>query len=311
MTEARVPFEVRLREVLDRRYHHRHPFNVRMHEGALSAGEIRTWVRNRYYYQTRIPIKDGVILTKSETPEFRRKWIRRIHDHDGDRAGEGGLALWLGLAAAVGLDPDDVRSLRGVLPGVRAACDDYVRFVESHDLLESVASSLTELAAGEIMTVRLAAFEKHYGWVAQEGLHYFRTRTEIAPRDARHGLAFVLDHARNETDQTRCVAALETKCGILWRLLDAIEAAGRRPRLSPHAKLRQEADGPMVVLPERAVRLGGSGPSILEACDGEHTAEEVAAALRLCHPEAEHIESEVHEYLAEMESVGVLVSDLP
>ena len=38
----------------------------------------------------------------------------------------GGLALWLRLAEAVGLDRDEVASCRRVLPGVRFACDSYV-----------------------------------------------------------------------------------------------------------------------------------------------------------------------------------------
>ena len=101
-----------------------------MHEGALSPGEIRTWVANRYYYQTRIPIKDGLILAKAQDPAFRRAWISRIHDHDGTRPGEGGLALWLALAEAVGLERARVESLRDVLPGVRRACDAYVELVE-------------------------------------------------------------------------------------------------------------------------------------------------------------------------------------
>src|SRR5207302_1392696 len=92
------------------------------------------WVLNRYYYQTRIPIKDAVILSKSEDPAFRRMWIRRIRDHDGDETGgEAGLDLWLRLADGVGLDREEVASCRSVLPGVRFACDAYVD-------LESAAS---------------------------------------------------------------------------------------------------------------------------------------------------------------------------
>src|SRR5262249_7408280 len=181
----------RLRAVLAERYHHRHPFNLRMHAGTLTPEEIRCWVRNRYYYQTRIPIKDGMILAKSEDPGFRRQWMRRIVDHDGDGAREGGAALWLRLAEAVGLDPKEVASLRDVLPGVRRACDAYVRFVSSRDLLESVASSLTELAAGGLMAERIACFEKHYPWVRTEGLRYFESRTQQAPRDAAEGLRHV------------------------------------------------------------------------------------------------------------------------
>ena len=132
---------------------------------------------------------------------------------------------------------------------MRDACDDYVRFVESHDLLESVASSLTELAAGEIMKVRIAAFEKHYGWVEPEGLQYFLSRTRQAPADAAEGMAYVLANARTGADQERCVAALERKCEILWRLLDAIEAAHARPCLSSAAKLRR-AQARIAVRPE-------------------------------------------------------------
>ena len=57
-----------------------------MHEGSLTRGELQCWVQNRYYYQTRIPIKDALIVAKSSDPAFRRAWIRRIHDHDGDGA---------------------------------------------------------------------------------------------------------------------------------------------------------------------------------------------------------------------------------
>jgi pyrroloquinoline-quinone synthase len=301
-------FEARLRSIGEERYHDRHPFNLRMHEGRLSPEEIRTWVRNRYYYQTRIPIKDGHILTKAEDPGFRRDWIERIHDHDGSGGEVGGLELWLRLADAVGLEREQVASLRRVLPGVRAACDDYVAFVGSHDLLESVAASLTELFAGDIMRVRIAAFEKHYPWVDTEGLHYFRTRTQKAPRDGRYGLEFVLEHATRPEDQERCVAALERKCEILWRLLDAVEAAHRKLQLSPHAALRPDTEEGrwLVVLPERAVRLNESGREILDLMGDEHSLEAAVAVLAERHPEVQHLEDDVHEFVGEMERLGVL-----
>jgi pyrroloquinoline-quinone synthase len=72
----------------EQRYHDHHRYHVRMHEGALSRLQLQQWVLNRYYYQTRIPIKDAIILSKSEDPAFRRMWIRRIRDHDGDEGGE-------------------------------------------------------------------------------------------------------------------------------------------------------------------------------------------------------------------------------
>jgi len=296
--------ERRLHALLDERYHDQHPFNLRMHAGALTPDELRRWVRNRYYYQTRIPIKDGVILAKSEDREFRRSWIRRIADHDGDAQREGGLELWLKLADAVGLDRREVASLRNVLPGVRRACDAYVELVTSSDLLASVAASLTEARAGTLLGLRAAAFEKHYGWIAPAGLAYFRSRTTQAPRDAAEGMAFVLAHARTPADAERCAAALARKCEILWALLDAVEWGGTKPRLAPAAQLRENE--PLVVLPERAVKLTGSGREILAACSGTRSIEEVAAFLRARHPDAENVERDCYEFLEQMQKLGVI-----
>jgi hypothetical protein len=55
------------------KYHHKHPFHLLMHEGKLTRGQLQAWALNRYYYQSRIPIKDAIILSKSEDPKFRRE----------------------------------------------------------------------------------------------------------------------------------------------------------------------------------------------------------------------------------------------
>src|SRR5580704_19386478 len=136
---SRDEFLSRLRAEGEKRYHDRHPFHVRMHAGELSRAQIQGWTLNRFYYQTRIPIKDALILSKSEDPGFRRLWIHRITDHDGAREGEGGLALWLRLAEGVGLDRAEVASLSRVEPAVRFACDAYVTLVRERSLLEAVA----------------------------------------------------------------------------------------------------------------------------------------------------------------------------
>ena len=208
-----------------RRYHDTHPFHLRMHEGALSRDELQAWVRNRYYYQTRVPIKDAVILSKSEDPAFRRLWIHRIHDHDGAREGEGGLAQWLRLAEAAGLDPAEVASCSSVLPGVRFACDGYVQLVRESALVVAVASSLTEFFAPDLMSTRIAAWEKHYPWVAASGLEYFKNRVTFARRDSQEAIAFVTARATTPELQAACVAALVRKTEVLWHLLDCVQAA--------------------------------------------------------------------------------------
>jgi pyrroloquinoline-quinone synthase len=237
VTSDRDAFIGRLRAVGAHRYHDKHPFHVRMHEGKLDRRAIQRWVENRYYYQTRIPIKDALILSKSEDPVFRRAWIRRIADHDGaplgvdggsdarSAAGEGGLALWLRLADGVGLDREEVARFANVLPAVRFACDAYVSFVRGHSLVEAVASSLTEFFAPDLMSTRIAAWEKHYPWVDAATLEYFRGRVPRARRDSGEALDFVLSHARTDDDEAACEAALREKCEILWAMLDAIAAA--------------------------------------------------------------------------------------
>jgi pyrroloquinoline-quinone synthase len=225
---GRDDFVARLRSEGEKRYHDRHPFHVAMHEGRLSRDEIRTWVENRYYYQTRIPIKDAVILSKSDDPNFRRAWIRRIRDHDGDAPGEGGLALWLKLAEGVGLDSEEVASCRSVLPGVRFACDAYVDLVRERSLVEAVASSLTEFFAPDLMSKRIEAWERHYPWVRSEVLAYFRERVVRARRDSREALDFVVIHATTRELQLKCEAALVRKTEILWHLLDCVARAHPR-----------------------------------------------------------------------------------
>jgi len=214
-----------LRREGERRYHDRHPFHRLMHDGKLTRRQLQEWVRNRYYYQTRIPIKDALIVSKSEDPAFRRLWSRRIRDHDGEREGEGGLELWLRLADGVGLEREDVKSCAGVLPGVRFACDAYVELVRERSLVEAVASSLTEFFAPDLLARRVAAWEKHYPWVKAETLEYFRSRVPRARQDSAEAIDFVVSNAQSYEVQERCVAALVKKTEILWHLLDCVQAA--------------------------------------------------------------------------------------
>ncbi|HEY2743438.1 MAG TPA: pyrroloquinoline-quinone synthase PqqC [Polyangia bacterium] len=196
-----------------------------MHAGTLTRPQLRAWVANRYYYQTRIPLKDALIVAKSEDPRFRRIWLRRIIDHDGTADGEGGLALWRRLGAAVGIEEGALGRFAEVLPGVRFACDAYVTLVREATLVEAVASSLTEFFAPDLMQRRIAAWERHYPWIGAEALDYFRSRVPRASRDAAEAVAFVVGEARTAELQERCVRALVRKTEILWHLLDCVMAA--------------------------------------------------------------------------------------
>jgi pyrroloquinoline-quinone synthase len=215
----------RLRAVGEARYHDRHPFHQRMHQGLLSPDQLRAWIENRFHYQRQIPVKDALILARLPGREERRVWVGRILYHDGTRAGEGGLEAWLRLGEAAGIARSRLEAGDRVLPGVRAAVDGYVEFCATRPWPEAVASSLTELFAPTLMASRVAAIERHYPWLEPAGLRYFRDRVDAAPREAEQALDLVVRAATTREAQERAVAALDFKCGVLWALLDAVERA--------------------------------------------------------------------------------------
>jgi coenzyme PQQ biosynthesis protein C len=211
----------RLQEVGEAMYHHRHPFHLRMHAGELTRGQMQAWVLNRYYYQSSIPIKDAIILSKSGDADFRRAWRKRIIDHDGD-VGVGGIEKWLQLAEAAGLDRSYVTRGEAILPGVRYAVDAYIDLVRDGSLLEAVSSSLTELFAGQLIALRMDALAKYYPWL-QHGLAYFQGRLVQAPEDAAFAFDYAFEHADSPQLQTQVVRSLERKCALLWAQLDALQ----------------------------------------------------------------------------------------
>ena len=225
--------ERRLRRIGEERYHDKHPFHRKLHAGELSRGQLQAWVLNRYYYQSRIPLKDAALLSRVDDREFRREWIRRILDHDGESGDSGGIERWLVLAEGVGLDREAVEALQGVLPATRFAVDAYVRFVREASLLEAVASSLTELFAPRLHESRIAALLANYDFANERTLAYFRTRLSQAPRDVDFGLAFVKREARTRDQQEAALAALRFKTDVLWAQLDALHFAYVEPGFIP------------------------------------------------------------------------------
>ena len=221
---SRSEFEAQLRD-RGAGYHIHHPFNVKMNEGLLREDQIRGWVANRFYYQVNIPQKDGAIIANCPDRETRRKWVRRILDHDGWDDNEGGIEAWLRLGEAVGLAREALWSQRHVVPGVRFAVDAYVNFARRVPWQEAVCSSLTEMFAPKIHKDRLANWPIHHGWIDPAGLQYFRSRISLAERDVEHGLQVTLDHFTTRAQQERALEILQFKLDVLWAMLDAIEKA--------------------------------------------------------------------------------------
>ena len=221
---SRDEFEAHLR-ARGAGYHIHHPFNVRMNDGLLGPDQIRGWVANRFYYQVNIPQKDGAIIANCPDRATRRRWVRRILDHDGWGDNEGGIEAWVRLGEAVGLTRDALWSHKHVVPGVRFAVDAYVNFARRAPWQEAVCSSLTEMFAPRIHKDRLANWPAHYAWINPDGLQYFRSRISLAERDVEHGLEVTLGHFTTRAQQERALEILQFKLDILWAMLDAIEKA--------------------------------------------------------------------------------------
>lgn len=225
--------EAALRDIGARRYHNLHPFHLRLHAGQLSRGQVQAWALNRYYYQSQIPIKDAVMISRLGTVELRREWRRRLLDHDGAAGTPGGLDRWLKLAEGVGLDRGYVESTQGILPATRFAVDAYVHWVRDRSVLEAVASSLTELFSPKIIAERVSGMLAGYDWITTETLAYFTPRLTQAPDDSAFALAYVKQHAITVEQQTAVLNALIFKCDVLWSQLDALFLAYVDPRLPP------------------------------------------------------------------------------
>ncbi len=231
-------FEARFKAVGAERYHNHHPFHRMLHDGKLNKVQVQAWALNRYIYQSRIPIKDAIIVSRLPTPELRALWRVRIEDHDGTDGTDGGIARWLKLTDVLGLDRKMVVAETAVLPATVFAADAYVHFVRDRTLLEAVASSLTELFAPKIIAERVEGMLSGYDFVSRETLAYFGARMTQAPRDADFALRYCIETAKTRDQQDACIAALTFKCNVLWAMLDALYHAYVAPGHIPPGAFR-------------------------------------------------------------------------
>jgi pyrroloquinoline-quinone synthase len=204
---------------------------------------VQAWALNRYCYQAAVPRKDAALISRAHERGLRREWVKRILDHDGSALEEGGIARWLVLTSALGLERDYVASMRGALPATRFAVEAYVQFVRERSLLEAVASSLTELFAPAIHRERIAGMLENYDFVDERAVQYFRRRLDQADRDAEFALDYVKHHATTAAEQAAAVDAVRFKCDVLWAQLDALHHAYVSPGHVPPGAFRPDGQG--------------------------------------------------------------------
>jgi pyrroloquinoline-quinone synthase len=217
--------EATLRQIGATRYHSLHPFHRLLHGGKLNRGQVQAWALNRYYYQSTIPLKDAVVISRFRDRKIRMEWRHRIEDHDGDTGAEGGIERWLKLTEGLGLDSAYVESTEGILPATRFAVEAYVHFCRERSPLEAIASSLTELFAPNLHEERISGMLQHYDFVNPDIMSYFSRRLQQAPRDAGFALEYVKEHATTPQQRELVCNALIFKTSVLWVQLDALSHA--------------------------------------------------------------------------------------
>jgi pyrroloquinoline-quinone synthase len=227
--------EAVLRHIGATRYHNLHPFHHLLHGGKLNKGQVQAWALNRYFYQSTIPIKDAVVISRFRDRATRIEWRHRLEDHDGEEHSEGGIERWLQLTAGLGLDNDYVESTEGILPATRFAVEAYVHFCRDRSPLEAIASCLTELFAPNLHAERISGMLEHYDFINPTVMAYFRRRLEQAPRDADYALDWVKTNARTPEERRLVCNALIFKTNVLWVQLDALHHAYVEGHIPPGA----------------------------------------------------------------------------
>ena len=233
--------EAQLRHIGATRYHSLHPFHKLLHGGKLNKGQVQAWALNRYFYQSTIPIKDAVVISRFADRATRIEWRHRIEDHDGAIGAEGGIDRWLKLTEGLGLDNAYVESTEGILPATRFAVEAYVHFCRDRSPLEAIASCLTELFAPNLHEERISGMLEHYDFINPKVMAYFRRRLEQAPADADYALDYVRKNARTPEERRLVCNALIFKTNVLWVQLDALYHAYVEGHVPPGAFVPEPA----------------------------------------------------------------------
>ena len=307
--------EATLRQIGATRYHNLHPFHRLLHGGKLNKGQVQAWALNRYYYQSTIPLKDAMVISRFRDRAIRMEWRHRIEDHDGDIGSEGGIERWLKLTEGLGLDSAYVESTEGILPATRFAVEAYVHFCRDKTPLEAIASSLTELFAPNLHEERISGMLQHYDFVNPDIMSYFSRRLTQAPRDAGFALEYVKAACEDASGARGGLqrADLQDQCamGSARRAVSCLcrgpHTAGRvraprklktglaidgcsrnisvseasRPKLPRHARLKfDETRQVWVILaPERVLAPDEIAVEVLQLCDGVRSVAEMVDQL--------------------------------
>ena len=146
------------------------PTRLLLIQGKLTKEQVRTWVKQLYYYRVNVPRKELYILANCPIKEIRMELVKKYLEEEDDRvlgAKDGPHdELWIKLGEGLGVGREEMESFRDLCPEYRLLVDAWVNYARDHSWLEGSALSFDEGGgagpAGEGMKLA-EAFAKFYG----------------------------------------------------------------------------------------------------------------------------------------------------
>jgi pyrroloquinoline-quinone synthase len=204
-----------------------HPWDTLFREGQCSKAQLQGWAKERYYFTRQVPIKEYSILYNCPYPEVRRLWLPKAIEEEGeDLIGKPGKAhpeYWLDVCEGLGLSREYVKKSEPLF-GVKFAVDNFATAAFKKSWLLGVAVSEGDDTA-KAMARDLAVFRKHYTWVPDEALTFYKLHADV---DVEHGLIrkeILKRYADTQELQQDCINAQLMKNAMRRVMADAIYMA--------------------------------------------------------------------------------------
>jgi coenzyme PQQ biosynthesis protein PqqD len=82
------------------------------------------------------------------------------------------------------------------------------------------------------------------------------------------------------------------------------------PKLARGCRLKATAEGDVLLMPERMLRMNGCGSEILKRCDGSRTVEDIVAELQALYTgvEIEKLNVEVESFLSRLRDEMAIIA---
>lgn len=203
-----------------------HPWDLRFREGQCTREQLQGWARERFYFVQQVPIKEYAILYNCPYPEVRRIWLTKAIEEEGEDIIGGKHRAhpeyWLKLCEGLGLTRESVLE-HEPLAGVKFAVDAFTQAAFKHWLLGVAVSEGNDTARGMVRS--LEVFRKHYSWVPDQALEFFRIHSEV---DEGHGeirMEILQKHCTTREMQEECINAQLMKNNMRRVMADAIYMA--------------------------------------------------------------------------------------